>query len=161
MAKVTKDIFKKVRNKDLEVGNNLGINTKVNGDKVKNKVLEHLYQNIMINMKGILRKIVKVGKDKNILIMEIIIKVIILMEKYKDMECIVGKMDQPIKDNFVKIKETGRVVGDRKWMNKVNIVILKENILMIKSMVLGNIFGEMEQFLKDNTYMICGMGKVH
>jgi hypothetical protein len=46
-------------------------------------------------------------------------------------------------------------------MNKVNIVILKENILMIKSMVLGNIFGEMEQFLKDNTYMICGMGKVH
>jgi hypothetical protein len=114
MAKAIKDIFKKVRNKDLEVGNNLEINTKVNGDKVKNKVLEHLYQNIMINMKGILRKIVKVGKDKNILIMEIIIKVIILMEKYKDMECIVGKMDQLIKDNFVKIKETERVVGDRK-----------------------------------------------
>lgn len=161
MAKVIKDIFKKVRSKDSEVGNNLEINTKVNGDKVKNKVLGHLYQNIMINMKGILRKIVKVGKDKNILIMEIIIKVIMLMEKYKDMECIVGKMDLLIKDNFVKIKETERVVGDRKWMNKVNIVILKENTLMIKRMVLGNIFGEMEQFLKDNTYMIWGMGKVH
>ena len=63
MAKVIKDIFKKVRSKDSEVGNNLEINTKVNEDKVKNKVLGHLYQNIMINMKGILRKIVKQNKN--------------------------------------------------------------------------------------------------
>lgn len=79
--------------------------------------------------------------------MEIIIKGNLLMDYHKELELILGKMEVPIVETLNKDWEVGMDYG--KWGKMRMTKNIRDIIVWIKNLDMGNILGRMDGFIKE------------
>lgn len=117
-----------------------------NGNSARLMVMAYILGLIMIVIKASLKNHLNMARDFRSLITEIFIRAIMHMANLRDLANIIGLMVAILRVYSKTVPEMDREFGKRDLEIVINI---KESILMIESLVLASLHGQVETHIKE------------